>query len=328
MSRGPEGCGRPALPFMTSRPIHETGDGAGAFIMPGSRPVLGVLCLVSSSWALSGLDASGKWLMAAGVTVITLCWVRYIGHILLVLALVLPWRGRDALRSVRPRAQLTRGVIMLVATLSFFKTLSLLPQAEATAINFLAPLIVLMLAPWLLNEPARVSRWLAGAAGFVGVLFIIRPGGGLDPEGVVWGLSTAFLFACQYVATRRVAVDNPLTTLIWSGAVGSIALTLAAPLFLPVMVPVFSEMTPLQWVVLLCTGVLGALGHLLQITAYRSAPASLLAPYIYLQIVAAAVLGYLVAGHFPDPLSWVGIAIICSSGAGLAIWEWRRAPTN
>lgn len=298
-----------------------------AATVPGVRPIAGILTLIGSTWALSGLDASGKWVMAAGVTLWVLCWVRYSVHLLLVLALVLPMRGTRVLRSVRPRAQLLRGGVMLLATLFFFKTLSYLPQAEATAINFLAPLIVLALAPWLLKEAARISRWVAAGVGFLGVLIIIRPGAGLDPVGVAWGLLTACMFACQFMATRRVAVDDPMTTLIWSGAVGTVVLSLTMPVLLPQAMPAMRELHTTHWAVLVSTGVWGAFGHLLQIQAYRLAPASLLAPFVYIQIVAAATLGWLIWGQFPDMFSWLGIAVICGSGASLAVWEWRHKPS-
>lgn len=309
-------------------PDRQPGRKPASSRLPGVRPVAGILTLVFSTWALSTLDASGKWVMAAGVSLWVLCWVRYSVHLLLVMGLVLPLRGPRVLRSVRPRAQLLRGSVMLLATLCFFKTLSYLPQAEATAINFLAPLIVLSLAPWLLNEPARVSRWVAAAIGFMGVLIIIRPGAGLDPMGVFWGLGTALAFAGQFMATRRVAVDDPMTTLIWSGAVGTVVLSATMPVLLPQAMPVLRALEPLHWVVLISTGIWGAFGHLLQIQAYRYAPASLLAPFIYVQIVAAAALGWLVWGQFPDALSWLGIAVICGSGASLAVWEWRRKPAR
>ncbi|WP_353147885.1 DMT family transporter [Pollutimonas bauzanensis] len=288
-----------------------------------TRPIVGIALLVLSGWALSTLDAAGKWAMGAGVSLLMLCWVRYVVHMLLVLGLVLPVRGVGVLRSVRPRAQFVRGSVMLLATLSFFTTLHLLPQAEATAINFLAPLIMLSLAPWLLKEPARVSRWVAAGVGFLGVLIIIRPDGGLDTLGTISGLITAFLFAGQFIATRRVAVDDPFTTLIWSGAVGSVCLTVALPFILPAALPFLSELGPWHWIVLISTGFWGAAGHLLQIQAYRNAPASMLAPFIYLQIISAATLGWLVWGQFPDAVTWVGIAIICGSGIVLGAWEWR-----
>lgn len=261
--------------------------------------------------------------MGAGVSLWVLSWVRYVVHLVLVLALVLPSRGIGVLRSKRPRAQILRGLLMLLATLSFFTTLQYLPQAEATAINFLAPLIMLALAPWLLNEPSRASRWVAAIVGFMGVLLIIRPDAGLHPVGVMFGLLTACMFAIQFIVTRRLAVDDSFTTLVWSGAIGSICMTLVMPLALPHAMPILQGLSPWQWLILISTGFWGCLGHLLQIQAYRLAPASMLAPFVYLQIVSAAGLGWLIWGVFPDAVTWLGIGIICASGITIAVIEWR-----
>ncbi len=290
-----------------------------------SGPMMGVLLLVLSMWTLSCLDASGKWVMNAGVPLLVLSWFRYAVHLALVLALVLPARGLGVFRSRKPREQILRGGSMFLATLMFFTTLSYIPQAEATAINFLAPLLVLSAAPWVLKEPARLSRFIAAGIAFIGVIIVIRPGGGLDPVGTVFGLLTACCFAVQFIATRRVAGDDPFTSLIWSGAVGTLCLTLALPFILPPALPILKALAPLDWVVLISTGITGGLGHLFQIAAYRRAPASTLAPFVYLQIISATSVGWLVWGHFPDPLTWLGIAIICASGIGIGLIEWRRS---
>lgn len=261
--------------------------------------------------------------MSLGVSIWVLAWLRYLVHLLLVLALVFPSRGMAALRSKCPGAQLLRGTLMLVATLSFFTALQYLPQAEATAINFLAPLIMLALAPWLLNEPARMSRWVAAAVAFCGVLIIIRPSAGLEPVGVIFGLITATVFALQFLANRGVVADDSFTTLIWSGAIGTLGLTCLMPFVILKAMPVLSSLSVWQWLVLLSTGFWGALGHLLQIQAYRMAPASMLAPFVYLQIISAAGLGWLIWGTFPDALSWLGIAIICASGVTIGWIEWH-----
>src|SRR5690625_3056713 len=100
--------------------------GASSF----TSPIWGILVLVLSTWALSGLDASGKWTMLAGVSLWFMSWVRYSVHLVLVGALVIPSRGWGVLKAKRPMAQMVRGTIMLLATLSFFTTLKYLPQAE------------------------------------------------------------------------------------------------------------------------------------------------------------------------------------------------------
>lgn len=292
--------------------------------MSNPRPLLGIVLLVLSTWALSSLDASGKWVMAAGLPLLVMCWARYLIHLILVAGVMIPIKGLGILKPKRPVDQVLRGLIMLFATLSFFSALRYLPQAEATAINFLAPLLVLALAPWLLKEPPRMSRWIAAIVGFMGVLLIIRPSAGLHPLGIIFGLITAVLFATQYIVTRRVAVDDAITTLIWSGIVGTVLTTLLMPFILPEIWPIFSTFNTLHWLAIIATGVFGALGHLLQIQAYQHAPASLLAPFVYLQIISAAGLGWLIWGQFPDLISWVGIGIVCGSGTVIATLEWRR----
>ncbi len=293
--------------------------------MNSTHPITGILILILSTWALSTLDASGKWVMAAGLSLFFMVWVRYIIHLLLVLALIVPIKGWGILKAKQPGMQLLRGLVMLLATYSFFTALSYLPQAEATAINFLAPLLMLAAAPWVLHEPPRMSRWVAAVVGFLGVLIIIRPNSGLHPVGVLFGLITACMFATQFIVTRKVAIDHAMTTLIWSGLVGSVLTTLSLPWVFSAALPVLVDFSLIDWLALFATGVFGALGHLLQIQAYQQAPASLLAPFVYLQIVSAAGLGWLIWGQFPDALTWVGILIICCSGITIGIIEWRNA---
>ncbi|HLR83036.1 MAG TPA: DMT family transporter [Paenalcaligenes sp.] len=293
--------------------------------MNTTHPIAGILILVLSTWALSTLDASGKWVMAAGISLFFMVWVRYIVHLVLVMTIVIPLKGWRVFKAKQPGMQLLRGVVMLLATYSFFTALSYLPQAEATAINFLAPLLMLAAAPWVLHEPPHISRWIAAIVGFIGVLIIIRPGSGLHPVGVMFGLITACMFATQFIVTRKVAIDDSMTTLLWSGLVGSVLTTLSLPYAFSAALPVLKGFSGMDWVALFATGVFGALGHLLQIQAYQRAPASLLAPFVYLQIVSAAGLGWLIWGQFPDALTWLGIFIICSSGITIGFIEWRRS---
>ncbi|MDR2325967.1 MAG: DMT family transporter [Acidovorax sp.] len=313
------------VPSRSSLSPAQADTGGAPSVLLAPRPLLGIALLVLSMWVLSCLDASGKWMMGVGMPLLVLSWFRYAVHLALVLALVLPQRGLAVLHSRCPRAQLARGLSMLLATLLFFTTLSYLHQAEATAINFLAPLLVLALAPWLLKEPPRLSRWLACAVAFAGVLLIIRPGGGLDPLGVVFGLLTACCIAAQFITTRRVAADDAFTSLVWSGAVGTLGLSLALPFALPTALPLLRALSPLEWGLLLSMGLTGALGHLLQIAAYRNAGASTLAPFVYLQIISATTVGWLFWGHFPDALTWLGIGVICASGVTVGLLEWWRS---
>lgn len=294
---------------------------------PAARPLVGILLLIVSMWSLNTLDASGKWVMGLGMPLLVFCWVRYLVHFAVVLAVVLPTRGLRALRSTKPKMQLVRGCAMLASTLTFFTALKYLPQAQATAIVFLAPLIMLSVAPLILKEPVRRSRWIAALIGFCGVLIVIRPSAGLDSFGVIAGLATACLFAAQHLATRMLAGEDSVTTILWSGVIGTIGLSVAMPFALPLAWPFMQELTVWQWTVMLSTGVTGGLGHFLQIMAYRRAPASLLAPFIYLQITGAAAWGWLIWDQLPDPLTWLGIGVIGACGVFSSVIEWRRSKT-
>lgn len=295
--------------------------------LPASQPMMGISALMLSLFFLTGLDGMGKWLMAAGVPLLTLCWFRYAVHSALLLAIILPSRGLSVFKSKKPKLQCLRAFAMLTSGLTFFTTLSYVPQAEATALIFIAPLLMLAIAPWVLKEPSRKSRWVAAAVGLVGVLIVVRPTSGLHPTGVMMGLITACLFTAQHLLTRMLARDSAFTTVLWSGMICTGLLTLYLPFFLAESLEVLRSLSALNWVLLILCGVTGGLGHLLQIQSYRFAPASLLAPFIYLQIIFAATLGWLVWSHLPDPTTWLGIGIICASGIGNSVIEWRRSRT-
>jgi len=276
----------------------------------------GIFLHIAGLWLLSSLDASGKLLVMAGVPVLVVSWFRYVVHTALMSAVLLPTRGKALLRTKSLPRQLVRGALMILSSVLFFSVLKRVPLAEGTAMNFMAPFFLLALAPWLLGEPHRLHRWLGVACGFAGMLVVVRPSGALDTAGVALGMLTAFTFALFQLSTRRVAHDDPLTSNFYGGLFGTVALTLALPLYWET-----PHLSPWQWALLVSTGLTGFLGHWLQAAAFRRAPASLLAPFSYLQIVSAAGLGWAVFGQLPDRTTALGIALICGSGLGVALYE-------
>lgn len=278
----------------------------------------GIVLHIAGLWLLSSLDASGKLLVMAGVPVLVVTWFRYVVHIGLMSAVLLPTRGRSLLHTRSLSRQLVRGFLMISTSVMFFSVLKRVPLAEGTAMNFMAPFFLMAMAPWLLGEAHKLHRWLGVALGFAGMLVVVRPGGQLDTVGVLLGMLTAFTFALFQISTRRVAHDDPLTTNYYGGLFGTVTLTLALPLYWEV-----PQLAPWQWALLVSTGVTGFLGHWLQAAAYARAPATLLAPFSYLQIVSAAGLGWAIFGQLPDRVTWIGIGLIASAGLGVALWEAR-----
>jgi drug/metabolite transporter (DMT)-like permease len=277
----------------------------------------GAFLLIASLWVLSVLDTTGKWVQAAGVSLIVLLCVRYGVHAILLSLYAGVQRNniRWAVRS--KKIQLVRGLLMLLSSAMFFKTLSLIPLAEATTVNFLAPLITLALSPWLLKEPSRWYRWLGVTVAFIGVLLVLRPGAAsFNFAGTTFAIGTAMVFSLYQMATRLVATDDPIVTNLWGGWTGTIA-----SICIALLTWTTPTLTAVEWLILISTGLSGLIGHLLQVSAFRHAAANALAPFFYFQIIAALFLGWAIFGQVPDILSYLGMGLIVSCGLWVAHQE-------
>lgn len=240
-------------------------------------------------------------------------WARYASNLVILLAF-LAARGELArLRSARPGIQFARGLMLAVATLLFFTSLSVLPLADANAIGFAMPLFVAALAVPMLGERLEMARLLAILAGLGGALVIVRPGSDLFTPYALLPLGMALCNALYQILTRKVAgLEHPLTSLVWGALVGGALLSLAAPFVWVAPQAVF------HGVLIVVIGVLASVGHFLLIRAYDHASATLLAPYTYSALVWAMLMGWLVFGDFPDGWSLVGMGIIVLAGLYLA----------
>jgi drug/metabolite transporter (DMT)-like permease len=259
------------------------------------------------------LDASGKWLGMRGVPVAASTWSRYAGHLLLVLAVLLPSQGAAVLRTRSPGRQAMRGVLMVVVTVLYFAALRTMPLAQATAVFFVTPILVAVFSAAFLGERPGWTTWLAVAVGFAGVLVVVRPGTSLPLAGVALVLGAAAANAAYQTLTRAQAhADPPSVQVLWSGLVGAALMTATAPLWWTS--GWWRELTldARDWAVFAMLGPLGAAGHLLLSRAYRLAQASRLAPWAYTQMLLSIALGWAAFGDVPDAVALVGMAMIAA----------------
>jgi drug/metabolite transporter (DMT)-like permease len=202
-----------------------------------------------------------------------------------------------------------------------------MPVPELTSINMLAPLLVTLLAAWLLHEPVSRWRWALVCGGLAGALIVIRPGGGLFGLAVLFPLAGAFTYAGFQVLTSRMsALDNPYTTHFWTGLVGMLIVTPLLLLNAGDMLAAACAASAMQWAMLGLVAALGTGGHLLLILALGMAPTATLMPFVYAQIPIATALGWLVFGKLPDGPAWFGMAVIMACGATAAWLNLRARP--
>lgn len=265
----------------------------------------GILLMLATMLIFVVTDTTAKWLTRS-YPVPQVVWARFAFAFVFVAALLGP-RAIDGLRSRRLGLQIARSALQIASTTTFFFAVSLLPIATAVAVSFLQPLFITALSVPLLRERVGPRRWAAVGGGFVGVLVIVRPGTAME-VAILLPVATAAASALYYIATRVVSRTDPVTTsLLYTALLG----TLASSAVLP---SVWTTPDTLGWCLLIAIGLLSGLGHLLVIQAYGSAPASLLAPFVYTQLIWATGLGWLVFGDLPDAWTLAGALIIVGSG--------------
>lgn len=260
--------------------------------------------------------------LTARYAVPQLMWARFLFSLLAAALVIrvaigsLPWRSRA------PGLQAVRSLFLAVSNLLFSSALARVPLADATAVGFASPVLTVALAAVWLNEPVGWRRWAGVGIGLLGVTIALRPPaltGDAPPDwAMALPLGTAALFAVYQILTRKLAtIDDPRTTILHTGFAASIAASLAQPF-------VWTPPPPADWPLLVGLGLLGGAGHGLLVLAFARAPASLLAPLTYTQLVWATLAGVVVFGDWPDAASLTGAAVIALGGVLVALPERRR----
>ena len=267
----------------------------------------------------STLDATAKYLLQDHALFLVV-WARYAGQMLVVTPIALSRAGPGFWRTRHLRMQLVRSLCLVSATACFFGGLRFLPLAEGSAISFLAPMFAIVLSMPVLGERPTRARWIASIVGFAGILMLVRPGSAVFHPATLLLVGAAISNALYQLLTRRLPNDTPYTTLFYTAMVGTVGLSIALPF---AGMPASASVRDL--LALLLLGLLAGVGHWMFISAFLMAPASLLAPFTYVQMVWATMYGYLVFNQLPDGFSALGMAVIVLSGIALVVHERRNA---
>ena len=246
--------------------------------------------------------------LSAEIPIFQIIWARHCFTIILVLPILVFFFKKNFVWSEKPILQILRGLLLIAVNISFYYAVSKIPLAKALTLTFISPLVVTIFSSILLLEKVGIKRWSAVVVGFIGALIVIRPGYIPLDIGSLSALCAGIMYAFYLIVTRKLSVsDNSLLTLLITGIIGTLAMSLTIP---------FVWVTPTldQWYLLSLIGIITVLGHFLIILSFKSAEASKLAPISYFEVVTNTIFGYFLFNHFPDNWTLVGLAVIISIG--------------
>jgi drug/metabolite transporter (DMT)-like permease len=281
---------------------------------------LPVVLIVLGMILLPGMDAIAKAL-AGLATVSAIAFVRNLTQLLIMAPVA--WRDSGGKLWPLPHAHLhsLRGLCMVGSGMLFFAGVQRLPLADNMALSFIYPFLVACLSPLILKEHLSVRQMLAILLGFAGTLIIVRPGSGIFGSAALLPLCSAFGYAGYVLVTRKlVQKDGPTSVLqFWMGLFGSLwvlpIFVIAMAFDLPGLRFHLANTTALLGVIAM--GLFGTVGHWLVTKGARHVPANVQAGLGYSEILTASLLGWIFWHDFPDMWTWIGIAVIISSGIWL-----------
>lgn len=279
--------------------------------IPGDRILLGLALMALAMFLIPVRDGLAKY-MSGTLPVFTIAWGTYCAAALISAPIAIRKHGRGAILPAGLPSQTARTLLLVGAMTMFFFSIRTVPLANAIAAYFVAPFVAAALAPIALKE--EFTWTVAGAVtiGFIGVVVVLRPDGNFDAN-ILWAIVAGLFFALYMLATRLAARQAPpLAALSYQSVLGAIALT-------PFALVAGVQGAGAFLGVFALIGLLQSSSHGLSIAAFRFAPASVLAPLVYLEIVAAVIVGLVAFGDWPETQTWTGIAIIIAAGSLVAL---------
>ena len=273
-----------------------------------------VLLNISAWMLLPLMDGIAKHLTTE-IHFLQVVWGRYFFMALISLGFTYFFFNKHLKKPNNIQIQLIRSLFLFLSTILFFYAISIISLPEALTLAFISPMIVTLLSAIILKEKVGIRRWSAVIIGFIGVLFVVRPGFNEINLATITALCCGISYAFYIISTRSLSSqDSPLLTLIFTGLTGSLVISLIVPFY-------WTWPTMTQLILLICLALIGTLAHFLLILSLNFAEASKLAPLSYSEIIMNVVIGYYFFGDFPDKWMWLGLFIIISSGVYISLRE-------
>ena len=290
--------------------------------------VKAMLLMIVAMLFIPGMDSVGKWLsITHGISPATIVFARFFVQTIIVYLLIILGTGSFKVFAQKPFFNLLRGVFIACASMVFFTAIKYMPLADAIAIFFVEPIIVMFMSWMFLGETLGWRRVVAAIVGFLGAVLVIQPSYELFGLVSLLPLCTAVLFSIYLVLTRKFGQQEDLFAMQFFAGIGGMIMSTCAMMIggaagfadLTFSLPT----TNVSVFGLFMVGVLATITHLMIVRAFSIAPASTLAPFQYIEIISATFLGYYIFGDFPNNSQWVGTIIIIASGLFI-FWRERQ----
>ena len=275
-----------------------------------------ILLNISAFLLLPFMDGIAKHL-STEIHFIQVVWGRYFFMAFISLFVTYFFFNKHLIIPKNLYIQISRSFALFLSTILFFFSISIISLTEALTLHFISPVIVTILSVLILRESVGIRRWIAVFLGFIGALIVIRPGFNEINTATLAAFGSGAAYAFYIISTRRLSMDSPLLTLVFTGITGALLISLVVPFY-------WTWLSSGQWFLLISLASIGSFAHLLMIISFRYAEASKLAPFAYFEIITNVLIGFFYFKDFPNKWIWIGLSFIVLSGVYISLRESSR----
>ena len=296
----------------------------GRFLLSDSGTQNGIIFMLMTTACFAASDSIVK-LIGIAVPLLVLLWVRYLFQAVLLGVWNFRRDGLSFFFTGNVRLQVVRALLLLTNSACTFAGLRHLPLPVTTSLAMMAPLISTLLAATVLGDTVSRSKWAMVVLGFIGMLFVVRPGGTAFTWTIIFPIGAATTFACfQVVSSRLSRLDAATTTNFLTALIATLVLTALVWADQAETLPQLRSLQLINWITVFSMASMATLGQLLMLQALRRAPLSILTPFTYVQLAFAAIFSWIFFSQVPDGWMLAGMSVIAASGVGTVIIHGRE----